>query len=159
MFKKIINNYYHFFESFSHQFYAMVFHMSLSDSKSSQVSRTLLRILADLNNVGDWTVSTSLLISKSSSPCINLLVTVPKVPITIGITTTFMFHSFFNSLARSKYLSFFSFSFNFIPWSAGTTKSTILQVLFLFLFWTIIRSARLAEIDLSVCISKSQRSL
>ena len=37
------------FENFSHQRYLMVFHWSLSDSKS-QVSRTLLSILADLNN-------------------------------------------------------------------------------------------------------------
>ena len=32
---------------------------------------------------------------------------------------------FFNSLARSRYLSFFSHSFSFILWSAGTAKSTI----------------------------------
>ena len=47
-----------------------------------------------------------------------------------------MFNSFFNSRARSMYLSFFSFSFNFILWSTGTANSTILQVLFfLFLFF------------------------
>ena len=40
-----------------------------------------------------------------------------------------MFHSFFNSLARSRYLSLFSHSFSFILWSAGTTKSTILQII------------------------------
>ena len=38
------------------------------------------------------------LISKSSSPSTNNLVTVPRAPITIGVTVTFMFHSFFNSL-------------------------------------------------------------
>ena len=38
----------------------------------------------------------------------NPLVTVPKAPITIGIIGTFIFHSSFNSLARSRYLSFFS---------------------------------------------------
>ena len=54
---------------------------------------------------------------------------VPKAPITIGTIVTFMFHSFFNSLARSRYLSFFSHSFNFILWSAGTAKSTILQII------------------------------
>ena len=36
----------------------MVFHWSLSDSKSLQVSKTLLSILADLNNVVVWMVST-----------------------------------------------------------------------------------------------------
>ena len=58
------------------------------------------------------------------------LVTVPNAPITIGIIVTCMLHSFFNSLARSRYLSFFSHSFNFILWLTGAAKSTILQVLF-----------------------------
>ena len=60
------------------------------------------------------------------------LFTVPKAPITISIIFTCMFHSFFNSQARSRYLSFFSHSFSFILWSAGTAKSTILQFLFVF---------------------------
>ena len=108
----------------------MVFHWSLSDSKSPQVSRTLLSILAVLNNAVVWMVSTRPPTSKSSSPFSYPLVTVPNAPITIGIIVTCMFHSFFNSLARSRYLSFFSHSFSFILWSAGTAKSTILQVLF-----------------------------
>ena len=45
----------------------MVFHRSLSDSKSPQVSRTLLRILAVLNNAVVWTVSSRPPTSKSSS--------------------------------------------------------------------------------------------
>ena len=32
-------------------------------------------------------------------------------------------------LTRSRYLSFFSFSFSFFQWSAGTAKSTILKVI------------------------------
>ena len=60
----------------------------------------------------------------------NPLVIVPKAQITIGTIVTIMFHSFFNSLARSRYLSFFSHSFGFILWFAGTAKSTILQMLF-----------------------------
>ena len=108
----------------------MVFHWRLSDSQSPQVSRTLLRILAVVNNVVVWMVSTRPPTSKSSSPFSNPLVTVLNVPITIGIIVTCMFHSFFNSLARLRYLSFFSHSFSFILWSAGTAKSTILQVLF-----------------------------
>ena len=67
------------------------------------------------------------------------------------------FHSFFNSLGWSRYLSFFSHSFNFTMWSAGTAKSTILQVLSFLLI--IIRSGHLAEIRWSVCIPKFQRSL
>ena len=84
----------------------MVSHWSLSD-KFSQVSRTLLSILADINNAVIWMVSTRPVISKSSSPCTNPLVTVPRAQITIGIIINFMFHRFFNSLARSRYLSSF----------------------------------------------------
>ena len=82
----------------------MVFHWRLSDSKSPQVSRTLLSILAVFNNDVVWMISTRPPTSKSSRPFNNPLVTVPKAPITIGIIVTFMFHSFFNSLARSRYL-------------------------------------------------------
>ena len=138
----------------------MVFHWRLSDSKSPQVSRTLLSILAVFNNAVVWMVSTRQPTSKSSRPFNNRLVTVPKAPITIGIIFTFMFHRFFNSLARSRYLSLFSHSFSFILWSAGTAKSTILQIFFFFFFLLIIiRSGLLAETRWSVCISKSPRSL
>ena len=50
----------------------MVFHWSLSDNKSPQVSRTRLSIQVDHNNVIVWMVSTRPLISKSSSPFTNL---------------------------------------------------------------------------------------
>ena len=119
-----------------------------SDSKPPQVFRTLFNIRADLNNAVVWMISTRLLISKPSSLCINPLVTVPRAPITIGITISFMWHSlfcfFFDSLARSKHLSFFLLSFNFTHWFAGREKSTIQQVLFFLL--AIIKSGRLAEI-------------
>ena len=119
----------------------MVFHWSLSESKSPQVSRTLLSILAVLNNAVVWMVSTRPPTTKSSSP--------------------FSKHAcstvFFNSLARSRYLSFFLHSFSFILWSAGTAKSTILQVLFFLLI--IIRSGLLAGIRGSVCLLKPHRSL
>ena len=72
---------------------------------------------------------------KSSRPFDNPLVIVPKAPITIGTIVTFMFYSFFNSLAMSRYLFFFTHSFRFILWSAGTAKSTILQILFFFFCW------------------------
>ena len=113
----------------------MVFHWRLSDSKSPQVSRTLLSIVAVFSNAVVWMVFTRSPTSKSSRPFINPLVTVPKAPITIGIIVTFMFHSFFNSLARSRYLSLFSHFFSFILWSAGTAKSTILQIFFSFFFF------------------------
>ena len=73
----------------------MVFHWSLSDSKSSQVSRTRLGILAVFSNAVIWIVSTRPPTSKSSWPFNNPLVTVPNGPITIGTIVTFMFHSFF----------------------------------------------------------------
>ena len=107
----------------------------MSDSKSPQVSRTRLSVLAVLSNAVVRIVSTRLSISKSSRPFNNPLVIVPKAPITIGTIVTFMFHSFFISLARSRYLSFFSLSFRFILWSAGTAKSTILQILVFFFFF------------------------
>ena len=135
----------------------MVFHWSLSDSKSHQVSRTRLSILAVLSNAVVCIVSTHPLTSKSYRPFNNPLVTVPNAPFTIGTIVTFMFHSFFNSLARSGYLYFFSLSFRFILWSAGTAKSTILQILFLLLI--IMRSGVLAGIRWSVCMLKSHRSL
>ena len=72
----------------------MFFHLSLSDSKSPQVSRTLLSILAVPNNAVVWMVSTRPPNIKSSSPFNNPLVTVQKAPITIGIIITFMFFSF-----------------------------------------------------------------
>ena len=141
----------------------MVFHWSLSDGQSPQVSRTLLNILAVLNNAVVLMVTARPLTSKSSSPFNNPFVSVPKAPSTIGIIVTFMFHSFVNSLAKLRYLSFFSYSFSFILWSAGTAKSTILQVLFFFFFFFFFvdyyRPGLLAKIRWSVCTSKSHKSL
>ena len=128
----------------------MVFLRSLSYSKSPQVSRTLLSILAVLNNAVVWIVSTRPPTSKSTSPFNNPLLTLPRVPITIGTMVTLMFHGFFNSLARSRYLTFFSHSFSFILWSAGSAKTRILQILY-FIIIIIIRSDLLAEIQWSVC--------
>ena len=135
----------------------MVFHWSVSDSKSPQVSWTLLSILAVLNNIVIWMVSTRPPNFKSFSPFNNPLVTVPNAPITIGIIVTSMFHSFFNFRARSRYLSFFSYSFSFILQLAGTANSTNLQVLLFLLI--ILRTGLLVEIRWSVCMSKSHRSL
>ena len=105
-----------------------------------------ISILAVLNNAVVWMVSTRLPTSKSSGPFSNPLVTVPNAPITIGIIVTCMFHGFFTSLARSRYLSFFLHSFSFILWSAGTAKSTILQVLFIIIIIIIIYSSRVFHI-------------
>ena len=72
----------------------MVFKWSLSDSKSRQVSRTLLSILGVLSNAVVWMVSTRSPTSKSSSPFNNPFVTELKAPVTIDIIVTFMYHSF-----------------------------------------------------------------
>ena len=114
------------------------FHRRFSDCKTPQVSRTLLSILTLFNNAVVWMVSTRPPTFKSSRSFNKRLVTVPKAPVTICIIDTFIFHSFFNSLARSRYLSLFSHSFRFTLWSAGTAKSTILQIFFFLLI--IIRS-------------------
>ena len=136
---------------------------SLSDSKSPQVSKTLLSILAVLNNTLVWIVSTRPPTSKSSNPLDNPLVTVIKAPIIIGIIVTFMFHSFFNSLARSRYLFFFSHSFR---WSAGTAKSTILQVLFFccwlllgLVFWPRLGDPSVCQSPIGVYVRHFQRQM
>ena len=73
-------------------------HWSLSDSKSPQVSRTLLGILAILNNAVVWTVSTRSVISTPSSPCTNPLVTVPRWMVSTRPLTSKSFSPFNNPL-------------------------------------------------------------
>ena len=91
----------------------MVFHWRLTESKFPQVSRTLLSILAVLNNAVVWMVSTRPPTSKSSRSFNNPLISVPKAPITIGIIVTFMFHSFFQFPSKVEVLislcTFFQF--------------------------------------------------
>ena len=88
------------------------------------------------------------------------LVTLPRAPITTGITVTLMFHSFFNSLTRSKYLYFFSLSVLLCgqPGQQSPQFGKFSLSFFSFLL-TIFRSGRLAKISGSVCISKPQSSL
>ena len=132
------------------------------DFELQQVSSSLQdssKYSTDLNNAIVWVVSTRPLISKSSTLSSNPSVSILSILTTTGITVTFMFHSLFSSLARSRYLSFFLLSFSFTQWLAGTAKSTIRQVLLFFFFFTTTKSGRLAEITWSVCIVKSQRVL
>ena len=75
----------------------MVFRCSLSDSKSPQVSRTLLTILANLKNALVWIVITRPLISKSTSSFMNHFLTVSITAITTGITVMFLFFLWFSS--------------------------------------------------------------
>ena len=85
----------------------------LSDSKSLQVSRSFLGILADLNNVAVRMVSVRPPTSIPSSLHTKPLEIVPSTPITIGITVTLIFHFFKSSLTRFKYLYLLSFSLIF----------------------------------------------
>ena len=104
------------FESFSHQRKLIVSHRSLSNYKFPQVSRTLLSILADLNNKVFWMLSTRPIIFMSSYPFIDPLVTASRPPIKIGIIFTFMFHRFFfTSLVR-----IFSYNVRFLTAFCGS---------------------------------------
>ena len=89
----------------------MASHWSLME----QVSSSLLSIRADLNNAVVWMVSTCPLIFKSSSPYNNPLQTVSTAPITIGITDTFMPHSFSISLQGLDTYSTLCFFSQFYP--------------------------------------------
>ena len=131
----------------------MVFNWSLSDSRSPQVSRTLLSFLAVFSDVVVWMVFTRPLIIKSSMPFNNPLVTVPKAPITVDTIVTLMCHSFFNSLARSFHI----FQFYSVV-SQDSKVDNFANSLFFFLV-IIIRSGLLAEIRQSEGMSKSHRSL
>ena len=66
MFTPLLFCYFHLFKTFSQQCQPMVLHRSLSDSKSPQVSRTLLSIPDDLKYAAFWMVSSRPLTSKSS---------------------------------------------------------------------------------------------
>ena len=77
--------YYQSFKSFSHQRLLMGFFWSLSDSKSSEISRTLRIIASDRENISAWMVSPCTFISKSSSPFTNPKDIIQSASITIGI--------------------------------------------------------------------------
>ena len=144
-------------ESFSHQRYLMVFRCSFSNSKSLQIYRTLLRILADSNNAVFWQ-SSRVLLFKFSGPGTNPLVILPREPITIGIVVTFMLHFFFQFPIRVKVriplFAFFQF-YNVVHWDSKVRK----YVNSPFFLLIITKSGRLAEISWSVCNSKFHRSL
>ena len=106
----------------------------MSDSKSLQVSRTLLSILADLDNAVIWMVSTCPLASKSSSSFTNSL-GIAQVHQLQLVSLSPSCSIVFCPLTRSWYFSLFSLSFNFTLWFAGTANSTIRQVLFFFFFF------------------------
>ena len=108
---------------------------NLSDSNSSQVSRSLLSILVNINNAV-FGIVRSQLIPMSSNPFINPLVTVPCAPTTIRITITFMFLSLFFSVLKLGLCNYFSFHLKFSLWSTGAENSQgSLSLIFFFFFW------------------------
>ena len=71
-----------------------------------------------------------------------------------------MFHSFFNYLTRSRYLSFFSLSFRLFCGPPGQQSRQFCKFsFFLLLLLIIMRSGLLGGIRWSVCMLKSHRSL
>ena len=142
----------------------MVFHWSLGDSKSHQVSRILLGILADLNNAVVWIVSIHHPISNFSIPLKKPLRTV--VPITIGITITPMFYSFFKFSSKGQVFFSLSAFFYFqlevcrdgkVHYTESYLFSFCFFFFFFFFFLSIVpRSGLLAGIRWSIYIPKSQ---
>ena len=126
----------------------MVFHCSLSASKSPQVSNPLLSILAVRNNAVCM-VSTRSPTSKSSSLFSNPLVTVPKTTITIGIIVT-MFHNFFQFSSKVEIFILLFILFQFYSVVSRNSKVDNFANLFLLLLLLIIiRSALLSEVTRS----------
>ena len=130
----------------------MGFHWSLNDSKSSQVSWTLLSILA--YNAIIRMVTICPLISNSSNPLTKPMRIILSAPVTIGITATFMFIAFLH-LWQGLYtcLSFCLLwcSFCDLPGWQSPQYSR-----FSFFLFTITKSDHLAGIRWFVCISNSR---
>ena len=105
----------------------MIFHWSLSDKKSPQVIRTLLSILAGLNNDVAWILSTRRFICNSSTCCTNPLVTIPRAPITIRTTITFTFHTFFFQFPSKVLVIIFFFNlfqfYSVVRWDSEVHNS------------------------------------
>ena len=96
-------------------FFIPIFNYNPTESKLPQFSRTFLCILAGFSSAMVWMVLIFLLISSSLSFVFRPLGIVLRALSTTGIGIIFMFHSFFSSLARSKYLSLlFSLHFHFM---------------------------------------------
>ena len=104
---------------------------NLNDNKFPWLSRIFLNVLLDLNNAVSLTISIHFWILNSPISFPDWLTLIPGALSIIGITLTFMFHSFFPFLTQSRCLYSFKFSFNFILWSFETMKLTSWQVVFL----------------------------
>ena len=141
----------------------MVFHSSLSDNKSPQVSRTLLTILIDLSNAEWWYLFVIWFLSLPV-PLPDPFGIVPSAQIAVCITVIFMIHSFFVFFCAlwqgPDIYPYFHFLLILLYCLPGQ-KSSLFGVFFFFFFFflTITRSGCMTEIRWSAVISKSQRSL
>ena len=91
----------------------VVIHWGLSNSKSSQVSRSLISVRADLNNAVVCMVLILPLITNFACPFSITLVIVPRAPKIIDITVTFTnFSSLWQDPNIWLSLAFISFSHN-----------------------------------------------
>ena len=111
----------------------VIFNWSLNDSKYSQLSRTFLSILADLNNVVVSMVAILSPIPNSTIILSRPFEIVPSAPTIVCVTFSFIFHSFsfdfwFLVLWQDPRISL---SFRFLLYFTGTAKSTW-QEIFLF---------------------------
>ena len=112
----------------------MVFYGSLWDRKSLQVSRPLLSIMADLNDIVALMFRTFPFISKSSSPFANTLRIISSARITIGFTVTFMFLRYFLVLKQIQCI-FHCFRFLLmLPCGLQGRQSTLFGWLSFFFF-------------------------
>ena len=137
--------------SFSQRFELVGFPWNLSNSKSLHVSKTLLRILADLNNAVVEIVLILLpLLSNFSMFFFFVDRTDPSAPFIINIIITFLLPNFSNSLAKSLNLSFYFLSFLLY----SPLEQQNLQVLFFLLITS--RSGLLLGIRWSFCILKTE---
>ena len=134
----------------------MVFHWSLSDSKSLQVSRTFFSILTVLNNAVVWRVSTRPRTSKSSSPFNRPLLTVLNAPMTISRIVTFVFHSYFLHSKVEVFILFYFLSVLFCGQPVQQRRQFCKTSFFLLIT---IRSDFRVQIRLSVCMSKYHSNL
>ena len=101
---------------------SLVSNGSLGDCNSPQFIKPLLSILSDLNYAAVWMISNRSLISTPTAPVSMTVLIAPNI---IGKTDSFMFYSFFSSLAKFRYFSLFLLSFSFAPCSTRIAKSTI----------------------------------
>ena len=83
----------------------LVFHWSLSDNESLEISRTLLSNLADLNSAVVWSTFSQIVFSR-------LLENVPRAPTTIDITNTFMLYMVLLLSDEIQIICFLLFSLN-----------------------------------------------